>query len=222
MAGTNKRVTPVRIGTVKDPVTLSFPHLVEPQEFPVKPGEAPRKPQYSCVVVLTAEQVAAGMLEPLRKIAGEARDNFFGQTKPRGLRSPFRKNEEMWEEGPDGKLIPAVGYPAGGVFVSLKAGAEKPDCRDEAMRPVVDTKVLYPGCKVNAICSAYGYDYQGNKGVSIGLSALQKVGDGENIAGRVSAADYFQEVKTLTDNSTTGATTGDGWDEDDEVTDENF
>lgn len=221
MAGKNKKVTPVTLGTPKNALILSFPHLVEPQIMPVKPGEAPRKPQYGCVVVLTKEQVEAGMLEPVKRIAAEARDNFFGATKPRGLRSPFRKNEEMWEEGPDGLLLPAPGYPAGGMFIGLKGGAEKPDCRDEQMRPVTDARVLYPGCKVNVVCTAYGYDYSGNKGVSIGLGALQKVGDGENIAGRVSAADYFKKVDTLADNATTGATTGDGWDEGEEI-DENF
>lgn len=224
MAGKNKKVTPVRVGDMNDPktwLTLSFPHLVEPQIMPTKPGEQARRPQYGCVVVFTKEQVAAGMLEPVKRIASEARDNFFGETKPRGLRSPFRKCEGMWQEGPDGKLIPAAGYPVGGMFIGLKGGAEKPDCRDEAMRPVVDARVLYPGCKVLVVCTAYGYDYSGNKGVSIGLAALQKVGDGENIAGRVSASDYFQKVTNLADNATTGASTGDGWgapEEDDATT----
>ena len=219
MAGKNKKVTPRTVGSIDDPktwLTLSFPHLVEPQIMPVKPGEQPRAPQYGCVVVFTKEQVAAGLLEPVKAAAAEARSNFFGG-KTRGLRSPFRKNEEMWEEDETtGKLIPAVGYPAGGMFVALKGGAERPDCRDRAMKPITDARVLYPGCKVIVVVTAYGYDFSGNKGVSIGLGCLQKVGEGENIAGRVSAADYFKKSDTLADNATTGATTGDGWDDDEE------
>lgn len=212
--GKNKRFTPIRIG----PGIMSYPHLITPQERPVKPGEAPKPPDYNGVMVFTKEQVEAGILEPLKKMAAEARDVFFGENKPRGLKSPFRKNEEAWKEGPGGKLIPEPGYPAGGMWISLKAGRNKPDCRDQKMREITDPAVLYPGCKIMAAVTAYGYDYEGtNKGVSVGLKTLQKVGEGTNIAGRVSAEDYFEPVEDQEENATTGSSTVDGWDEDDET-----
>lgn len=213
----NKTFTPIKIG----PGIMSYPHLIVPQERKPKTGAdgklVQQLPDYNGVMVFTKKQVEAGILEPLKKMAAEARDHFFGANKPRGLKSPFRKNEEAWKEGPDGKLIPEPGYEAGGMWISLKAGQNKPDCRDQKMVPITDPNVLYPGCQIMAVVTAYGYDYEGtNKGVSIGLKALQKVGEGENIGGRVSAEDYFEPVDEQQDNATTGATTGDDWDDDSE------
>jgi hypothetical protein len=50
---------------------------------------------------------------------------------------------------------------------------------------------MYPGAQVRGSVSAFGYDYQGNKGVSFGLNNLQKLGEGERIDGRVAADAEF-------------------------------
>lgn len=208
---------------------LSYPHLIEPQQFEQEPGEAPRPPKYGCVVIVSEKNfnVNGGaplsleaVLAPLKANAAAARDSFFKGKAPRGLRSPFRKCEERWSEDDNGILVPEPGYPAGGIFIALDGGdRERPDCRDQAMKEVSDPRVLYAGCKVRAVVRASGYDRKGNKGVKFYLLTLQKIGEGDNIAGRVSAADYFKPVEVQEKNATTGASTGDGWtdgDEDDE------
>jgi hypothetical protein len=53
------------------------------------------------------------------------------------------------------------------------------------------TEVFYPGAVVNVIVSVYPYDRPENKGVSLGLEAVQKVADGERLDSRVSAVDAF-------------------------------
>lgn len=197
------------------PFILSYANLVEPKAFPAKPGEAPRKAKYGCVAIFPP----GSDLSKLQENATEAKKLFFGAQSPRGLRSPFRKCEEMWKEDTNtGKLIPEPGYMAGGTFIALDGGDRvKPDCRDQRMKEVVDASVLYPGCKCHAVIRAAGYDFEGkNKGVKFYLLTLQKIGEGENIAGRVSAADYFKPVEMEADNATTGATTGDGWGKEDE------
>lgn len=198
-----------RVEPLKTPVgTLSYPHVIEPQQFPPEPGQPPPPPNYNCVIVFTAEQEPE--LEPMSRSAREARDNKFGANPPRGLRSPFRKNEEAWKEV-DGKLVPEPGYPAGGRHIACSSGAVKPDLRDKDMQVITDASKLYAGCKVRAVVVPYGYDRRGNKGVKFGLKVLQKVAEGPNIAGRVNAEDYFQPVADQAENAATGATTGDGW-----------
>lgn len=178
---------------VKTPVfVVSHPHLVEPWEFEQEPGEEPKLPEYNCIAIFGPDQD----LSELKKLAGEARDSMF-RVKPRGLRSPFRKNEEKWtEDEATGRMIPSAGYVAGGTFITLKGGnKEKPDCRDHNMVPIVSASVLYAGCKCVAVVRAFPYDKRGNKGVTFGLCTLQKVGNGPNIAGRVNAADWFDKVE---------------------------
>jgi hypothetical protein len=194
---------------------MSYPHLVQPQQFePEKPGDPPPPPRYNCVGIISPEQQKTPEFKRMQEEAIKARDSFFKGERPRGLRNPFRKCEDMWKTDPEtGKLIPEPGYMAGGLFISLNAGTEKPDCRDQKMKEVTSASVLYAGCKFRAVVRPYGYDRRGNKGVAFGLQTLQKIGEGENIAGRVNAADYFEPVEDLQDNATTGATTGDDWDD---------
>lgn len=209
-----------------DPITtppfiLSYPWLIEPKQFKPKPGEAPQKPKWGCTAIFDAKTVESDpKYAKLREGAKEAKANYFGSNPPRGLKNPFRKNEDQWQEV-DGVLRPEPGYGAGGIHIMLDAGDRvKPDCRDEYMRPVVDASVLYAGCKCVAVVRPSGYNYQElNKGVKFYLMTLQKIGDGPNIAGRVNADDYFKPVKKLEDNATTGATTGDGWEDDEDPED---
>jgi len=213
------------------PFVLSHPHLIEPQVRQPRPGQQPREPQYNCVAIFPPKDYpipagapkgfAWGDLTEMKKLAAEARDGFF-KTKPKGLKTTFFKCEEKWEEKDDGEAIPVPGYMAGGTFINVNAGTRQaPDCRDQRMRPITSAQVLYPGCICIGVFSAYGYDQEGNRGVKFSLECLQKIAEGENIAGRVRAEDYFRPVEELAGGADEGATNADefGSSEDE---DENF
>jgi hypothetical protein len=51
---------------------------------------------------------------------------------------------------------------------------------------------VYAGCLIRAAVNAYGYDRQGNKGVSFGLNGVQKVDEGKRLDNRVAAEDTFE------------------------------
>lgn len=175
---------------------MSHPHLVTPQQFEAdKPGDPPPDPQYNCVGIISPEQQETKAFKRMQRMLREVETAFFNGRKPKYRYPPFKKCEDSWEEDErTGKVIQKPGYMAGGLSISLKGGTEQPDIRDQKMRVITDAAVLYPGCKFIAVVTAYGYNFRGNKGISWGLKALQKIGEGENIAGRVKAEDYFDEI----------------------------
>lgn len=202
---------------VKTPLfVLDHPHLLTPQEHEVEPGEPARAPSYGCVAIFDKE-TAEKELGALKELANKAKVAFFGPGKIKGLRSPFRKCEDKWEENDAGETIPKPGYPGGGIFISLNGFQDKPDCRDNQLIPIINAKVLYRGCRCFAVVGAYGYDRRGNKGVNFSLKGLlQKWEEGENIGGRVRAEDYFTKAKHLAGDSTQGGTTADEFGEEPE------
>lgn len=60
---------------------------------------------------------------------------------------------------------------------------------------ILDKKDFYNGCFARAAITAYGWEYQGKKGVSFNLNNLIKVGDGERFGGAVAATDDFAEIE---------------------------
>lgn len=61
-------------------------------------------------------------------------------------------------------------------------------------RQVVDSEdIVYSGCYANVMVSFYPYDNAGNKGVGVGLLAVQKVRDGEPLGNTVTA-DIFDDI----------------------------
>lgn len=170
-----KVITPV--------ATLSYPHLHAPQ-----PGRKPTdKAKYSCTLVyapgtdlsaLKAAEVAAA----IKKFGANAEE----MLRKGKLKSAFRYDAE------------AKDYPAGSVFQNVRT-EQQPGLvyawagPDKKPAKVPQDKIrddFYPGAQVRASISFFGYDGEA-KGVSAGLNNLQKVADGERIAGRAAAEDEF-------------------------------
>jgi hypothetical protein len=192
---------------------MSHPHLVKPQQFePDKPGDPPPPPSYNCVGIISPAQQKTKAFLRMQKLAKQVASEYFNGRVPKFRYPVFKKCEDSWEEDErTGKVIEKPGYMKGGLSISLKGGDEPIDIRDQRMRPITNASVLYPGCKFIAVVVPYGYNFRGNKGISWGLRTLQKCGEGENIAGRVKADDYFDVIEGADDDDD---------DDDDEVDDD--
>ncbi|MDU2293864.1 MAG: DUF2815 family protein [Peptococcus niger] len=60
---------------------------------------------------------------------------------------------------------------------------------------------VYSGCYANVMVNFYPYDMAGNRGIGAGLGNIQKLKDGERLAGGSSAEDDFEfEDEVLTDD----------------------
>ena len=180
--------------TVITPVAfLSYPWLDEPQP-PQNLGE---KAKYGTALVFPA----GTDLQALESVVIAAAVKKFGegavaQLKAGRLRNPLRSDPEDVKEKK---------YPAGSTFTSARSEQRPgyvflyadPETGKPMRMPDDQVKgAFYPGAKVRAQLTAFGYDKKGNKGVGFGLNNLQLV-DGDPLTaprwdGRDAAEEAFE------------------------------
>lgn len=157
------------------PARLAFPALIEPKAM-----EGSARAMYSAALLFPA----SADLSLLRTTAADVARSFHGPNTPlRTLRNPFRNQSEKTYDG-----------------FSTDPEARYINCSSQ-YKPVLvtstgdqinaDDERVYPGMWVVAKLSCYGYNTNGNKGVSFGLVSLQKVADDEPFATGGDAASGF-------------------------------
>jgi hypothetical protein len=173
-------------------VRLSYPHLAKPQ-----PGKNGGNPKYSAVGVIEAETLADAT-EKARLDAIKAEMVEVGRAKWPGKFDSFVKSDGF-KKGL--RTDTADKYPDGSMFFSARAtnqpglvyGYADPTTKKPAIVPVeLIQKVFYPGAYVRMLVSVFGFETDGNRGLSFGLEGIQFVKDGERMDGRVAAEDAFE------------------------------
>lgn len=152
------------------PFRMSFPHLLKPQQI------KKQDPKYS-VAMLFPEDAD---LSKLKKAAKAAAKEKFGKATLKGLKTPFRDQEEKDFEG----------YEPGCIFITATS-ERKPGIVDEDVEDVIDPSEVYPGRWAQATVNAYGWEYGGKEGVSFGLQNIQLLDHDENLSGGASAKSDF-------------------------------
>ena len=166
----------------KMPVLLSpkarcaFVTLLQAKSF--EDGEA----KFSVVLVFDK----AAQATPEYKRMEAAADKCAAEKWPAGLpakfNGPFRPSSEKPEY-----------LPADCTFISISSKL-KPQCVDADGTDLFETSELYSGIYGRASLTVYPYDKKGNKGVAFGLNNFQKLGEGEPMSNRPSAASDFGTV----------------------------
>lgn len=103
------------------------------------------------------------------------------------------------------------GYEDGALFMNLSSNM-RPGLVDPAAQRIMDDEDFYPGCWAHAKIRFYSYEYQGKKGVGVGVDNIQKLRDDEAFSGREKPEDAFDPVEGAT---TADDVMGDGADEKD-------
>ena len=67
----------------------------------------------------------------------------------------------------------------------------KPAIVDGSLNPIMERDEFYSGCYGRASVNFYAYNSNGNKGIACGLGNLQKLADGEPLAGGSTAEEDF-------------------------------
>jgi hypothetical protein len=170
---------------------LSYPHLDKPQ----KPqAGSTQKEKFSATFVFKPgtdlkELIAAALAAAEEKWPGKGAELLKGGK----IRSPFRK------DAVDKGYTAERGFGEGSVFINCRT-EQKPGLvlavagPDGKPMKVADENIrdtFYPGCTVRASLRAFGYDNNGNRGVSFALNNIQKLADGERLDSRVAAEDEF-------------------------------
>ena len=163
-------------------VRLSFPHLFEPFAF-----EEGDKPKYSTMVLIpksdkaTMDKIRAA--EEAAKAKGK--ESVWGGKIPSEVASVIKDGDEVSDDFPER---------AGHWYFTIRTNT-KPGVVDQSLNPVVDASDVYSGVYARVSMSAFPYKYGGSKGVSFGLSNVQKIADGESLGGSRRAEEEFDAVE---------------------------
>ena len=72
---------------------------------------------------------------------------------------------------------------------------DAPQIVDRRVQPILDPMECGSGDYCNVSVNFYGFAASGNRGVAAGLGNIQKVKDGERLAGKASATSDFDEIE---------------------------
>lgn len=84
-------------------------------------------------------------------------------------------------------------YPGASFYINAR-NSQRPGVVGADMQPILDTEEFYSGVWCRAAVTAFGYDQEGNKGVSWSLGNLQKLADGERLDNRSTPDKDFTPV----------------------------
>lgn len=155
--------------------------------------EAGKKPQYSVTCLFKKGE----NLDVLKEAANKAIIEAWGADKtkwPKEMKLPFKDQGVALKTRDDGTEYLPNGYEKGAVYFEAKT-VNKPGVVDANAQPILDETELYSGCYMRASVVFKAYDYLGKKGITVYLQNLQKVKDGESLAGKTRAEDEFSAIK---------------------------
>lgn len=189
---------------IRTPIArLSFPALFKPKES--KDG----KKKYGCTLLFKKP----GNLDNLYAIANAAAVAEWGEKAKDMIKNGVIKSPFLDGDGPQGMSKKnGTRYPGyeGHLFIRLSSGEDRPP-HIVGPNPAIPAKAeeVYAGCYVYAIIKAYTWENpQNGRGVSFGLSMLQKARDGEKLGG--SESDPTKAFDVIVDEGEAPAETKNG------------
>lgn len=180
--------------TITPPGVACFVHVWEPFAFKPAPGQAPKDPDYSLMLVFDESTD----LIDLKKLAGRAMLKKWGNEaktmlKNGQLRMPWRPGSEYAKHGEP--------FDADGAMFIRASSRNAPGVVDARAKPILKQQDFYAGCKARISVYAHAYDTMGNKGVTFLLNNVQKVADGKKLAGtKADAEKEFDPIGGSTDD----------------------
>ena len=160
-------------------VRFSYANVFEPKA--VNDDEAPK---YSVCVIISKDDKKT--LDAIRKAieaakqAGKAKLADKNGRIPSNIKTPLRDGDD--ERGDD----PAF---ENSYFLNCSSN-RRPSIVDKDLAPIMDREEFYSGCYGRVSLNFYAFNVQ-SKGIAAGLNNIQKLSDGERLAGGSSADEDF-------------------------------
>ncbi len=105
----------------------------------------------------------------------------WGGKKPVNLKLPLRDGDEDKPEDEAYK---------GQYFINCNSN-KQPGMVDAMCKPLIEPGAIYSGCYARVSITFFPFDSQGSKGIAAGLNNIQKIRDGEPLAGGPTAEEDF-------------------------------
>ena len=164
------------------PCRISFANIWEPKSI----NGSEEKYSVSCIIPKSDKKT----LERIHKAVEAAKQigisKKWGGKIPANLKLPLRDGDI---DRPDDEAY------ADAMFVNANS-KDAPQIVDRKVQPIIDPMECGSGDYCNVSVNFYAYNANGNRGVAASLGNLQKIKDGERLAGRTSAASDFTEVES--------------------------
>lgn len=179
---------------------LSYPNLLKPQ---AGNRDGTGTPKYSVALVFAGGRATTDKLAQAAVAA--AREKWAGKADEMiktGALLVYGGKGAAIRTDAAAKKYTGDRFPEGTVFVNARS-ANRPGLVYAHAGPngkpaiVPEDKIaetFYPGCLVRASLTAFGYDTNGNRGISFGLNNLQVIGAGERLDSRTAAEDEFESL----------------------------
>lgn len=169
-------------------VRFSYAHVFEPQAM-----DENSTPKYSvCILIPKSDEKTIAKIKSAIE-AAKVRDKAKLADKngriPSTIKLPLRDGDD--ERSDDESF-------AGMYFINANT-TRKPGIVDRDLNPILDRDEFYSGCYGRASLNFYGYNVQ-SKGIACGLQNLQKLKDGEPLAGGSSAESDFGGANSFEDD----------------------
>lgn len=169
-------------------VRLSYAHLFTPYANP-NGGE----PKYSTTILIPKSDIATKQRidAAIQAAITAGVSSRWNGVRPPQVATPIHDG--------DGKR-PSDGMPFGeeckGHWVITGSSKQAPQIVDIQCNPIISQTEIYSGVYARVSISFYPYAAVGKKGIGCGLGNVQKLEDGESLAGGSTAADDFGDSST--------------------------
>ena len=173
----NKQTTKVKI-----PCRISFANIWEPKSI----NGSDEKYSVSCIIS-KKDTKTINAINAAIEAAKEA-----GKVKKWGGKIPAGPGFKLPLRDGDIERSEDEAY-AGSFFVNANS-KDRPQVVDRHVQPITDPLDCGSGDYCFVTVNFYPFNANGNRGIAAGLGNIQKVRDGERLAGRATAASDFDEI----------------------------
>lgn len=160
-------------------VRFCYVNVFEPTAM--NEGETPK---YNvCIIISKSDTATIDKIKKAieaAKVAGKAKLADKKGNIPSNIKLPLR----------DGDIDRADDPAFENAYFINASSMRKPSIVDRDLNPIMDKSEFYSGCYGRASINFYAFNVQ-SKGIAAGLNNLQKLADGENLAGGTTAEEDF-------------------------------
>ena len=186
MADTNKNTQNNASQTkVVIPCRISFANIWEPKSI----NGSEEKYSVSCIIPKDDKKTLAKIHKAVEAAKEAGKSKKWGGKIPPNIKLPLRDGDI---DRPDDDAYENA-------FFINATSKDAPQIVDRKVQPILDPMDCGSGDYCNVSVNFYAFNANGNRGIAAGLGNIQKIKDGERLAGRASAASDFSEVEEADD-----------------------